>query len=239
MGELPQIIQKELGVQVPFGTYGYRYEEFFLKCQIRDLLYSITIIGKILKKKISYELPGWKSFVSRALHEENLSYQLDNECGIRFYVDEEFNRNILSVISSLEGARYVAVADALKHAFEKISSIPPETKNSIRSIYEAVETLFKIMFNIQGKERLSSVTIKQHLQPFIEQIYSNDAIAQTSSKHILDCFCDWLTSAHQYRHGQNVEDAILEPPLELTILIISSGTSFLRWLAQLDKEKAG
>lgn len=46
---------------------------------------------------------------------------------------------------------------------------------------------------------------------------------------------EWVDGMHNYRHGQDVPDPVA-PPMDLAVYIFSSGTSFLRWLVEIDKK---
>ena len=50
----------------------------------------------------------------------------------------------------------------------------------------------------------------------------------------LDGLIGWVRSIHEYRHGQEVEEPA-PPPLGLAVAMVSSGATYLRWLAELDQ----
>ncbi len=52
---------------------------------------------------------------------------------------------------------------------------------------------------------------------------------------MLTSFKDWVDAAHFYRHEEGAEE-VAQPPLQLAIYIVSSGTTHLRWLAELDAQ---
>ena len=54
---------------------------------------------------------------------------------------------------------------------------------------------------------------------------------------LVDALADWINAAHFYRHGQGSEEPV-QPPLELAIAMVSSGGSFLRWIADLDAKRS-
>jgi hypothetical protein len=49
----------------------------------------------------------------------------------------------------------------------------------------------------------------------------------------LEGFVDWVNGAHQYRHGQGVEVPD-NPSIGTAVLSVSLGSSYARWLAELD-----
>ncbi|MCJ7508275.1 MAG: hypothetical protein MUO85_06035, partial [candidate division Zixibacteria bacterium] len=88
-GSIMSAIQLEIGAEVPVavGISYYSVTKFFKESELRDLLDSITVIYKLLKKSSFYYVPeGWKNFVVRAMSEENLGYRLDDEGGVHFFV---------------------------------------------------------------------------------------------------------------------------------------------------------
>lgn len=227
-------IEQELGVDVPVLGVGYRsFELFFDKSELRDVLDSITVISNVLNYSIHY-FPGWAKFVQRVFKEENLGYRLDGKGGVHYFVDEEFERNRFFALSCLTDSRYAAVATAFEDSYQKLDSNPADTKGSARSIFEAVEILYKLIINAEKKDRLNSFGIQKNLKPFIQKIYEHDITAATAANHLLDGLCDWIDALHMYRHGQKVEEPA-SPPMELTIEMLSLGATFLRWLVEIDK----
>jgi hypothetical protein len=53
------------------------------------------------------------------------------------------------------------------------------------------------------------------------------------SIQLLNGFKDWIDAAHNYRHEAGREGPS-QPPLTLTVQMVSVGASFLRWLGDLD-----
>jgi hypothetical protein len=74
------------------------------------------------------------------------------------------------------------------------------------------------------------------LEEHVKAIYSNDNVARTAALKLLKSVQDWIESAHFYRHEQGQEEPT-QPPLDLTIHIVSVGASFIRWLAELDAKR--
>jgi len=52
---------------------------------------------------------------------------------------------------------------------------------------------------------------------------------------MLASFKDWVDAAHFYRHEEGSEEPA-QPPLQLAIYIVATGTAHLRWLAVLDTQ---
>lgn len=238
--DVATILRRELGVEIPFiMNYGYNISSFFEGAELRDVLDSVTVIFKYLSKKFitkDRESPAyWRQFVQRVFIEENLGYRLDEEAGVHFFVDEEFERNRLSALSCLAETKYSAVRVEFEKAHRKLDSDPPETKEAIRAVFEAVEILYKLIINAEGKTRLSSAGIRDKLKPLAQNVYKDDITACTTVDHLLDSLCNWIDACHMYRHGQKVEEPN-DPPIELAVEVVSGGASYLRWLVELNSK---
>ncbi len=98
------MVQHELGVVVPMGMNGYLFSDFFVDCETRDLLDSITLAFRAFSApRHSARDRQWHGEVSRALAEENMGYTLDEQGGVHYHVDQEFERSRASAISALRG----------------------------------------------------------------------------------------------------------------------------------------
>ena len=227
-------IQQELGVRVPYGVAGYDWYGFYANAELRDVLDSITIIWRLLKRSLSPEASRWHHDVSRILREENLNYSVDERAGIHFAPDEEYARNRASTIAALSTPRYSGAEAEFNRAFEALSHDAPAPKTAIRSVFEALETVFKLVCDDQALRQLNRRNVEQRLTPLIQHLDGYDATAITVAQGLLDGFCDWIDAAHNYRHGQQTE-APNDPPIGLTFHIVSTGASYLRWLVEIDQ----
>jgi len=93
-----------------------------------------------------------------------------------------------------------------------------------------MECLFRLIF--PSAPRLTAAEAQQ-LQPILQKMLDADAAALSASIKILNAFRDWIDAAHVFRHEQGIEEPA-QPPIGLTIAIVSIGSSFLRWLAEVD-----
>jgi hypothetical protein len=227
-------LMSELGVNIPVrGMTLYDIPAFLNESQLPDVLDSITLIWIFLNRISPTIAPSWKNFVECVFKEENLGYKLDPECGVHYFVDEEFEKNRLSSLSCLTNPRYVAVAVAFEDSYSKLDLQPADTKGSVRSIFEALEILYNLIVHTEEKTRLDSHGVIKNLKPMIQSLYNDDKTACIAAEHLLDGFCDWIEALQMYRHGQEVEEPI-DLPIGLAIQIISSGASYIRWLVEVD-----
>ncbi len=230
--EFAGAIKTELGVEVPFYMV-FDYSRFFLECELRDLLDVVTLIWKRLKTEgYSGAAEKWRSEIRRFFAEENVSYRLDDWCGVHLAVDEEFELNKASVISGLGGTRYQAVLVAVQASHAALDLTPPDGKSAVRTTFEAVEILFRLLF--PSVPRLGAGEAKANLEPLVQRLFTSDGTARRSSTKVIASFADWVDSVHFYRHGQ-AEEEPSQPPLFLAVQMVSVGASYLRWLAEIDR----
>lgn len=220
-------IELETGAEVPRAYHGADWEGFFDTCALRDLLDSITIIGYFASRR--NDLGAWVKHVENIFREENLRYRLDNSAGVHFAVDGEFAHNHECSLAALRSGRYSAARSHFEAGQRALDESPPATRDAIRQTFEAVETMFKLVF--PNSSRLDSSEAKRKLPAVINGLFSGTE--KNAAGRLAEAFADWVNSAHPYRHGQGVE-APDNPSIQTTVLSISVGASFLRWLADLD-----
>ena len=239
-GDIIRGIHMELGATIPSGVMGYSIGMFFEEAPLRDILDSITIIYKVLEPRAypRFSSPGslqneWLSFVRRVFKEENLHYQVDKTGVVHYLVDEEFERNRISVLKCLERKRYEGVRAAFEDAHRHLDSDPINKKAAVRSMFESVEILTKLM--VPGITRLNKSVVQKDLKEIALKKYIHDEVASRTIDIIFNGFSEWVDALHNYRHGQGKEEPV-EPPLEFTVYVLSSGASFLRWLIEMDEK---
>jgi len=183
------------------------------------------------KRETSKE-QAWLAFAQRVFQEESLGYKLDAMGGVHYHVDAEFERNRVSVLSALGQPRFQAVSRAFEDAHKKLDAQPSDTKGAVRDLFEASETLFKLL--TESNQDLSERSVRSVLKPIVQRFYQSiDSSATSFGEHLLESFCQWVNAGHRYRHGQNTEEPHA-PTLEAAIAFVSIGASFIRWLIELD-----
>ena len=226
-------IEIELGISIDKtcyidGTQKYNLDILFLSDDISDVLGSITLIYKygVIARD------DWKNFVERVFREEGLNYTLDEKCGVHPYVDEEFQQNKLTTLRCLEKEGLTAVKHEFEQAFENLRSNNKDNKGAIKAINEAIETLVKNMNGLENVNNLDKAIPK--LKNVIEKAYKDDKIIIDASKQMVESLRQWNSSCHQYRHGQKTTKPN-QPTDEYTILMLSQGASYIRWLLDIEK----
>lgn len=225
-------IEKEIGVEVPYKSYfGWNLPSLFKEFEFRDVLDSITTVFQVMGGPFGNRLAiNWMEFVSRILSEENMGYRLDSLCGVHFHVDEEFERNRFSTLSFLEDPKYVASMAAYEDAYRYMDNNPPDTKAAVRSMFESLEILVKQMVETRN---LNKWIVENTLKEKCLKLYENDETALKTVSLLFDGFAKWVDALHNYRHGQKSDEPVA-PSEGVTVYVLSSGSSFLRWLISLN-----
>lgn len=222
-------IALQIGVRVPVHINYHDFDRFFENFPIGEILDALTAIFGAIPDE--HDKRSWLSGLATIFAEERLSYRLTQQGGVRRLIDKEFDRNLASAISTLSSSRYSAVRAEVERILPLLSEHPSANKAAIRATFDAAETLFKLTF--RAAPRLATGDASKFLEPALQRMANSDAAAQSASLKMLKAFLDWIEAAHVYRHAQALEEPV-EPPLGLTILLISTGVANVRWLAEID-----
>jgi hypothetical protein len=172
----------------------------------------------------------WRTHVARAMPEENVGYIVDDECVVHYFVDQEFERNRVSVLAVLDSPRYAAVRTAFENAYGHLDRDPRDTKAAVRSIFESLEILVRQMVDARN---LSRKVVENALKDRCLSVGNVHAIEKTVTVGLFSSIADWVDAVHHYRHGQATEEPIA-PSDEMAIHIVSTGSAYIRWLCQFD-----
>lgn len=214
----------------------------FVELKIGEFLNVITLIWRFFAPRQfapAYELPkaqkstaDWKRFVERVFIEENIGYRLDAKCGVHHVVDAEFQHNRASVLRSMDDPRYDAVRNAFDRAHAHLSPANLDPKAVIRSIFESLETLSRLMV---GGKNLNKFCAENQLRNEARKVFGTDGTNIAAVDATFSAFGSWIEGIHLYRHGQAVEVPV-DPSLEWTVYIVSSASTYLRLLIDIDKK---
>ena len=232
--KLARYLKRETGLSVPKKRYknDYDFEKFLAEISIHHVCNSITLIWRFFGEHFRTDLDQqWSEFVSRVLREENIGYELDAECGVHYLVDQEFERNRATTLRGLDQPRLANVRDAFEQAHHYLDTDPLDTKAAVRSMFESLEILTKLMVDTNNLNRW---VIENKLKPLAQDGHVNDPTATETIGKVFNGFADWVDGLHNYRHGQGQEDPVA-PPIELATYFVSSGAAFLRWLLEIDQ----
>ena len=232
---LAAYVAREIGVPLPSdGRYSSHWNKFISECRTSDFLDMITVIYRYLFWHGSEEIAHWwRDAVRKIFVEENLAYVVDDVGGVHPAIDQDFQRNLVSIIAALESERYQNIRQLVENASGHLRSEPPNYKQAWRATLSAVEWLFGLMFPYV---RLTVDEIERCLLPAVQNAYEGDPAAQTAARVMLNSFQRWVEASHIYRHQPGAA-APAEPPTDVAVLAISHGTSWVRWLAGLDENR--
>jgi hypothetical protein len=174
----------------------------------------------------------WLIEARRIFSEEKLAYEIDDNGVVHPAVDKEFQRNRQATVAGLQIPRYPNSLAAFERISDELASRPPNGKDAWRAVFAAVEGLFRLMF--PSAPQLNAAAVEANLTPLVQGLYQGDAVARRAANKLVAAFKDWVDASHNYRHEAGSEEPV-QPPIDLAVLAISNGTSFLRWLVSLDQ----
>ena len=64
-------------------------------------------------------------------------------------------------------------------------------------------------------------------------LFEADPVAKNVVGKLFESISQWVDALQDYRHGQAANEPVL-PNEQMTIHILSTGSSYIRWLAQMD-----
>lgn len=231
-------IERECGVRVPRLGGGRNWREFYQQSELRDVLDSITHVYRVLyvRQRTGYsnsDAAGWKAFVSRVLSEEHTAYEADQDCTVRYAVDQQYVVTRKSALAGLDAEKWSAPRAEFERAYAALDRDVKDTNGAIRAIAAAVESCAKVFVG-NGMSRLGPPEVQRFLRPKVEAAYSTDRVAIDASSLMLKALCEWINASHQYRHGQDASSEV-SAPLDLAVQFLTAGAGFLRWLVDLDQ----
>jgi hypothetical protein len=226
-------IEKEVGLRPSYRAHGVEWDALFEGCALVNLLDVVTVTWQFLTKQHPQIAGGWPEDVQRIFTEENVRYRVDARGGVHFSIDEEFERSRIASVAVLQSPRYSNVLNQFEKAYTELATEPPNGKEAIRAIFTAAEGLFRVMF--ETSPRLTGAEIEKNLVPFIRATSVGDITASGALGKLTRGFREWVDAAHFYRHEPG-EEKIAQPPLTFAIVMVSSGASYIRWLAELDAQ---
>jgi hypothetical protein len=170
-------------------------------------------------------------FAGYAMREENVGYRVDENCVVHYFVDQEFERNRVSVLAVLDSPRYTAVKTAFEDAYGHLDRDPRDTKAAVRSIFESLEILVRLI--APETKNLNKWIVQNTVKERCVAVGNGDATESTVSKGMFSSLAEWVDAVHYYRHGQATEEPVA-PSEEMAIHILSTGSAYIRWLCQFD-----
>jgi hypothetical protein len=235
-GSFGRYIEKELGIKIVkiYQTAYVSWEEALLKCSIVEFLDIVTAIAIFCPTRIitSDRVPvrhEFIPFVSRVLREEQLAYRIDEKGGVHPFVDATFTGQLSEILLNFSRFELTAARNHILDAESALLASQFDGRKAVRSIFDAVENLFKLICT--GATQLNSSSIRDRLAPIVLSLAADSHQKRFTGK-ILDSLADWVDAGHFYRHEPGKPEPT-EPSSTLAILYVSSGLGFARWLGEI------
>jgi hypothetical protein len=155
------------------------WEKYLASAPLEDVLDLVTIVYEVCK------IEGEKSFhariASREFSEdtakifssENVGYRITRDGVVHLAVDREYERSAAAIIRGLDNRRYKNVLSHFNAVQQELDKTPPDFKQAIRAAFDAVEALFKLMFD--GAPRLGGDQIQAYLVPWVQKLFRKDS----------------------------------------------------------------
>lgn len=162
-----------------------------------------------------------------------MAYSVDAKCGVHFVVDEEFERNRVSALQCLDAGRYAGARAAFEAAHSYLDATPTDTKASVRSAFEALEIVARLIE--PPSKNLNKWLVENKLMPLAQGLAKDD-IEKATIAGLFEGIGRLVDGLHNYRHGQGAEQPIA-PSLPMAVYVLSSVAATLRWLVLIDSSK--
>jgi hypothetical protein len=221
------LVKSEIGAEYPYAAYGYDHSGFWENSDVGDILSAITLWHRLALNPAAY-----RQTVRKIFADEHLRYRLDDQGGVHFLVDEEFEHSVASAVAGLGAPRFAASLHALQEGLSALGAAQQSGKALIRGVFEAVESAFLVVVGQPTVDRLNAAALDKYLKPILLQRYASYGEAEDKVDRLLEHVKAWVKSAHPYRHGAALEQ-IHEAPLDLAIMSAAQGIGYLRFLSSL------
>ena len=226
-------VERFTGANTRTSTGHFYLEQFLMKAPVIDVINSITISYLLVKKHYrKYSNPRPAEFqreVSRILEQEQISFEVDQECGVHPRIDKEFSQSKAATIRALSDPRFSTARGRFEAACDELRADEKASTDSIDRVFKATENIFKQLF--PRKTQLKAEGIKRCLNPRFQEIYETNLPAKRASTKMCASFSDWVDAAHFFRH-EHGHEVPTPAPLDFAVLMVSQGAGYLRWLAE-------
>lgn len=228
--EVRQRLRAEAGVAVRIGQWGVLWDEFYQRSPMEEVLTAITITFQVLQRQAGARRAEiYRTFVERALAEEHIGFRIDEQGVIHYAVDEVFEGMRAATLAVLNDPVLAVARSCYEAAFQHLDRHPPDTKPAVRSMFEALEVVAK-QLNPTARNLHENLCRNQLRDQYLV-VAGGDAVERRVWGGMFEGMAQWVHGMHEYRHGQ--VDNLAPPTEEFAVYVLSSGSAFLRLLAQL------
>lgn len=224
-------LEKELGADSKGGYDHTKVAKTILEADqvlfldvITEIYRSIADQARLAQsRQIALQANAWQSFTHRVFAEEALAFEVDAQCGVHPLVDQAYVTDRTAVIAGLGAPQYSSGLTHYEAAMERFSGADPELGPAIREVFLSAEAVFKAIF--PAAPRLEVSEINKRLKPALASIMAENERHAVSL--CLTGFGNWVSAAHHYRHADREPES---PSIESAVLLISTGSGFIRWM---------
>ena len=170
--------------------------------------------------------------LERIFAEEKVLLTLGKDLIIHPIVDDAFELQRVALIRGIKGGDYEAARKHLADTGEAYVAKPSDGAAAIRSVFLLAENIFKQMF--ARETSLKSSAAKVELSKVIAKIYPSRSQDRRIAEKQLLGFLKWIEGAHFCRHDPGRSE-VSQPTDEISVLAVSEGFAFCRWLADLKR----
>jgi hypothetical protein len=136
---------------------------------------------------------GWIAFAKTVFESERLAFEIDDKGGVHPKIDTAFQSERHEIVRGLGDPKHARAKGCVEEAYQHFrEGTPAGYKASIRSVFEAVETVFQ---NLVG-DRLNRGSIENKLVPLLADTWKADEPKTWTA--IGKSLASWADAFHLY-----------------------------------------
>jgi len=222
-------LRAEAGIEVETTQWAILWDDFFEQAPIEEVLTSITLTYHVLRGTGVRRSEEYLKAIASALTDEQMGFRIDAHGVIHFAVDEVFEGERVAALASLDNPVMASARQAYESVFRHLDHHPPDTLSAVRAMFEAVEIVAKQL--CPPHKNLHVNLCRTELRQRCLAVVNGNAVESRVWEGMFSGMAEWVSALHNYRHGQ--PETTAAPTTALTIYVVSSGTAYLRLLADI------
>ena len=227
--EVRSRLRADAGVVVPTGQWGVLWNDFYTRGAMEEVLTAITITFDVLRRQAPRTAQSYRAAVERALAEEHMGFRIDQTGVIHYAVDEVFEGMRAATLAALNHPVLAVARGCYESAYQYLDRHPPDTKAAVRAIFETLEVVAK-QLNPTARNLHENLCRNQLREQYLAGA-GGDAVERRVWEGMFEGMARWVNAMHEFRHGQ--ADNIAPPTEEFAVYALSSGSAYVRLLAQV------
>jgi hypothetical protein len=224
---IEQQVQRRAGIVVRYG-----WNEFWTQGDLGDVLTAVTVAIQYTRGRGYTWSKEFRDAVGLAMHDENLGLRIDDLGVIHLGVDEDFEVVRLATLAGLDDPRLKDARNAYEAAFRYMDATPPDTRQAVRRVFEAVEIVARQL--APAHKNLHAALCRGELKSICVPALTNDDVEKQVLDLMFNGLAEWVSAMHFYRHGQPESTP---PTLDTVVFAFSTGAGYLRLLAKVAVQK--